>query len=607
MNLQTAGAEIPALYFSAGKSRLTLNGGVRMNIIDLKTTQMPSCGYLSFFHALLVWLDKVRAESVGREVTAMDPADENCVFGWVQNHHTRILDYLGEVILDDAAAAKHFDWLGDNFASQVQMGKRVINKKALKRLAKYGLPVDDWDTIGLLLLAPDCLVLLTELVRDPNNQVWARVTKRLVQRRISEKKLDLPTFEQFLSKVDQETDTQQHCRPRFPHSGTTHSEVSYVATRRKPMPHIERSQLNDREINTHFRRRVEHETVAAFKAAELPQPERGTLTGVLHAVQKQLKAATTRRSFVDRDREFHDAICRAVHQTEYAPGDLGHRHRLGYADHRAPKRSYRSKVLREHDSIIVAIDHGLPDAASRAMRFHLLASRNRWIPNFMMDAIQRDIELFDGLAVNNAPDIGIVASINVCPVEMMGLPQLRRTIGQAAARALARGLTIVYLRPGPKLLEEYQRLGIPVLMTCDEIAAEFDEYQNWVIDYLCNEGYHGRRSEVTGMVKTRMGLIMCDHEQLFDFVRANHCVGYFQYMHGCHDVINFRQPASDFNAALDIETPEDSEPCKAQFRVRACQALQAAEDCPDPEVSEKAEHIRRTLGIPRRIQKQVMV
>jgi DNA-binding GntR family transcriptional regulator len=140
-------------------------------------------------------------------------------------------------------------------------------------------------------------------------------------------------------------------------------------------PLLTRTQLDDL-----FDFRLLVEPWAAGRAAEQTGPEAAALSACLDEVDEAPTEGYARyRALAEHDRRFHDLVMTLSgneHAREAFTRTHCHLHifRLSYV------QQIGSSALTEHAAVAAAISAGNRRAAVRAMRAHLVASRNRWRP-----------------------------------------------------------------------------------------------------------------------------------------------------------------------------------------------------------------------------------
>lgn len=210
----------------------------------------------------------------------------------------------------------------------------------------------------------------------------------------------------------------------------------------------------------------------------------------------------------------------------------------------------RRAVCDEHQDIVQALKDGDGERAARALNDHLSHARSRLFPRYAKQIADINRSYFDRMG---AGDCLIFSSPNIDPVEMALQRQHWESVGKAAAAAVGRGATLLYLRPSEALLKYWRDEGINELVLSSEIdmQTEFEAFQWRITSELSAQSPVAAGSEqISDVVRRRVIQLYLDDESLFLLTRPNRTLGYFHYRDG-QDVLTERLPMGD-EAAWDI-------------------------------------------------------
>lgn len=201
----------------------------------------------------------------------------------------------------------------------------------------------------------------------------------------------------------------------------------------------------------------------------------------------------------------------------------------------------KAVVLGEHRKLLDAIAAGGSFGASDALEIHLKNSELRWLPEFHDALDERNASFFHDM---QAESFLCVSTINVLPIESD--QNEWGTVGVAAADAIGRGASILYLRPADAT--EWK----------NELEVDFDDFVGRIVERV--QGEHPNRfvspDEASSYVRSRVLLLTVPDDTIFVRTQRNRTCGYFWFRPGT-DFLTERKSLLEDLAHPKIEIIED--------------------------------------------------
>ncbi|WP_425618095.1 FCD domain-containing protein [Anatilimnocola sp. NA78] len=306
------------------------------------------------------------------------------------------------------------------------------------------------------------------------------------------------------------------------------------------------------------RREIESDSIACF--GDLPEDEQDSMCKKLKLIQERLFRAEG-DEFAALDVEFHILL-------SSLSDDAGYSRELAqfvfeHGDREALTLQTRTRVWFEHAAVLNALCIRDINKAAAASRTHMNASRQRWLPRVDLALLKGDIEFFDRLAGSDKSFV-CVSSLNIQPVELD--PRFRNSVGTAAANAIGRGTSMMYLRPSQKLLNRWKtERGMTELRVTSErdTDSDFRDFRDFAIRHIA-EHYLISVVEATAKVDSHLIQLNVSEDELFMFTRPNSTVGYFCYGDG-QTQLTYRAELADSEAWLGISPMPGTSLMKGAF------------------------------------------
>jgi DNA-binding FadR family transcriptional regulator len=257
----------------------------------------------------------------------------------------------------------------------------------------------------------------------------------------------------------------------------------------------------------------------------------------------------------------------------------------------------KTRVLVEHRQLLDAILAGDAFGASDAMIGHLTNSEQRWLPEFHDSLSEGNASIFREMQEDS---FLCVSSVNVLPIES----EAREwpSLGMAAADAVARGATLLYLTPAPEILRKHLGDSDVSAPWQNELQVDFEDFIERISGHIqsVSPWRFVSQDEALSYVRSRVLLLTLFDDALFVRTQPDRTCGYF-WFEPSSELLTERKPLLNdvthrkIERINDLNNFENFKEYLAEALVMARSRLQADQES----LLQRLDHVLSCLGTAR--------
>ena len=257
----------------------------------------------------------------------------------------------------------------------------------------------------------------------------------------------------------------------------------------------------------------------------------------------------------------------------------------------------KTRVLAEHRRLLDAILAGDTFGASGAMIGHLTNSEQRWLPEFHDSLSEGNAGFFREM---HEDSFLCVSSVNVLPIESEAGEWA--SLGMAAADAVARGATLLYLTPAPEILRKLLGASDVSIPWQNELQVDFEDFIERISGHIQSVSpcRFVSQDDALSYVRSRVLLLTLFDDALFVRTQPDRTCGYFWFEPGS-ELLTERKPLLNdvthrkIERINDLNNFENFKEYLAEALVMTRSRLQADQES----LLQRLDHVLSCLGAAR--------